>query len=506
MTYRNRLSAICAVLLFVTTPACTEGDSLISAGTHVVGDAGGAAHYEITIPADDHRVALVSASLVPGDEVFYMFPGANQLPKRWSTFVSDFEVHDEYDQSIPVVANDDGTWRLSSLPQGRVTFKYRVNLDHQDHSWSGGVDGAAYWRESGVFYTARSLFVVNGDDREDITVQFHLPEQWRVTTPWQRQDADAARFFVPDHDVLATSMFVAGTHKEVSVRQGPFELILALGGEDIVAQEDVFATMAGDVLNYYVDLMGNVPKLQSHDAGGTPLVIINQADQTDGEAIGNNISILLEPSGDPMSQHIARLIFAHEFFHLWNGKSFAPAAEDSEWFKEGFSNYYTLKALHRIGYLTDESYLQLLAGFFYRQYDTDDAVGRLSMTNGDLKHDHWGLVYSGGMFVAIAQDLLIRSATGNKSSLDNLMRHMFNEYGDFAYGPGDIERTLSSLNRASQEDFFRRYVYGTERIPLAEFLELAGIETVEESGGTVFRIRADSDPDVIRVRRGFFGD
>ena len=43
MTYRNRLSAICAVLLFVTTPACTEGDSLISAGTHLVGDAGGAA-------------------------------------------------------------------------------------------------------------------------------------------------------------------------------------------------------------------------------------------------------------------------------------------------------------------------------------------------------------------------------------------------------------------------------------------------------------------------------
>ena len=203
--------------------------------------------------------------------------------------------------------------------------------------------------------------------------------------------------------------------------------------------------------------------------------IINQAEQTDGEAIGNNISILLEPSGDQMSKHIARLIFAHEFFHLWNGKSFTPSGEDSEWFKEGFSNYYTLKALHRIGYLTDESFLELLAGFFYQRYDNDDAVGQQPLTRGDLKHEHWGLIYSGGMLVAIAQDLQIRSTTGNKSSLDDLMRHMFNEYGDNTYDLDDIERVLSDLNNASQEDFFGRYVYGTERIPVAQFLALAGI-------------------------------
>ena len=506
MINSTRLSAIGAALLFVTASACTTGDSSDSAEDYATGEAGIAARYEVTIPADDHRVALVRASLIPDDRVFYMFPGANQLPMRWSTFVRDFEVRDENDQTIPVTTGDDGTWQLSSLPQGRVSFSYSVSLDHEDHAWSGGVDGAAYWRESGVFYTARSLFVVNGEEREDITVEFSVPDQWRVTTPWQKQDTDAAHFFVPDHDVLATSMFFAGTHKEVSVRQGPFELLLALSGEDILAQEDVFVTMAGGVLDYYVELMGDVPRLQSRDTAGTPVVIISQAEQTDGEAIGNNISILLEPSGDQMSQHIARLIFAHEFFHLWNGKSFAPSGEDSEWFKEGFSNYYTLKALHQIGYLTDESYLELLADFFYPRYNNDDAVGRESLTRGNLKHDHWGLIYSGGMFVAIAQDLQIRSATGNKSGLDDLMRHMFHEYGDKSYDVGDIERELSALNGASQEDFFRRYIHGSERIPVAQFLALAGIETTEENGRTVFTVRVDSDPDVNQIRRSLFGD
>jgi predicted metalloprotease with PDZ domain len=205
-----------------------------------------------------------------------------------------------------------------------------------------------------------------------------------------------------------------------------------------------------------------------------------------------------------MSEVIARFIFAHEFFHLWNGKSFTPYADDTEWFKEGFTNYYTLKALHHIGYLNDDSYLELLANFFYQKYDSDDGVGSLSMTDGALKHDHWGLIYSGGMFVAIAQDMQIRSSSKNQNSLDELMRFMFDNYSDNGYDIGDIERELDKLNTVSQEDFFERYILGTERIPLSQYLELANIETVQEDGQTIFRIRNEADKDKSEIRSGLF--
>jgi len=460
--------------------------------------------YKIKIPQHNHQIAIVEASLIPIDKTFYMFRGANQLPKRWSTFVSDVQILDEDNQPLPFTAMEDGSWQLSTMPQGRVTFSYQLNLDHEQHRWSGGVDGAAYARDWGVFYTARSLFVVNGEDRENIRVEFDLPEHWQVTTPWQRRSAESQTYSVADYNILATSILFAGTHKQLSIRQGQFELLLALGGEKILAQEKVFVDMARGVLQYYTDLMGGIPKLQTQGETIKSLVVINPSEKTDGEALGNNISLLLEPDGDQMSQVIARFIFAHEFFHLWNGKSFTPETDETEWFKEGFSNYYTLKALHHIGYLDDASYLDFLANFFYQKYDSDDGVGSLSMTDGELKHDHWGLIYAGGMFVAIAQDMQIRTASNNEKSVDDMMRFMFDNFSGETYDIGDIERELSNLNNESQKDFFGRYIVGTERLPLSQYLELANIETLQENGQTVFRIREDVDKDKSKIRSGLF--
>jgi predicted metalloprotease with PDZ domain len=461
--------------------------------------------YKITIPQDNHKIAIVTASIRPIDKTFYMFRGANQLPKRWSTFVSNFQVVDEDNLPVPFTAMDDGSWQLSAMPHGRVTLSYQLNLDHEEYSWSGGVDGAAYARDWGVFYTARSLFIVNGEDRKNIHVDFDLPEHWQVTTPWQRQSTETQTYSVADYDNLSTSILFAGTHKQLSIRQGQFELLLALGGEKILAQEREFVDMAQGVLQYYTDLMGGIPKLHSQGETIKSMVVINPSEKTDGEALGNNISLLLEPDGDQMSQDIARFIFAHEFFHLWNGKSFTPETDETEWFKEGFSNYYTLKALHHIGYLDDDSYLDMLANFFYQKYDSDAGVGSLSMTDGELKHDHWGLIYSGGMFVAIAQDMQIRSASNNEKSVDDMMRFMFDNFTDETYDIGDVERELSNLNNESQEDFFSRYIVGTERLPVTQYLELANIETIQENGQTVFRIREGSEEEESEIRRGLFG-
>ena len=126
------------------------------------------------------------------------------------------------------------------------------------------------------------------------------------------------------------------------------------------------------------------------------------------------------------------------------------------------------------------------------------------MTDGELKHDHWGLIYAGGMFVAIAQDMQIRSTSKNEKSVDDMMRLMFDRFSDETYDLDDVERALSNLNSESQKDFFSRYIVGTERLPVSKYLELANIETIQENGQTIFRIREEPDTSKSEIRSGLF--
>jgi len=463
---------ITAILTSIVLAYCTGSVASDRAGQTGIS-------YVIEIDKANQNIAKVTATFIPVDNRLYMFSGANDFPERWAKFVSHVSVVDENNQPIKVTAEEDATWSLARTPGKPVRLSYQVNLDHEKFKWRSGVDGAAYGRGWGVFYTSRALFIVNGEDRSNINISFKLPGNWQVTSPWIALDQSKQIYRVNNFTELATSMFFAGTQKEVSIQRGDFELLLALGGDDLIAQQDEFIHLAKGVLDYYSELMGGGPKLPDKMSSNKSVVIINPASATDGEAIGSNISILIDPDGGQMSKMISTLMFAHEFFHLWNGKSFAPQSDDTEWFKEGFSNYYTMKSLHHVGFLDDESYLSLLADFFYQKYDSDSAVGVLSMTAGEEKHDHWGLIYAGGFFVGIAQDMMIRRASDNAKSLDDLMRNFYRRFdGDSRrYTLADIQSELSDLNQSDQQQFFNQYVTGVDKLPLENYLSLASIKS-----------------------------
>jgi predicted metalloprotease with PDZ domain len=491
---------VIAILMFVVFTLST-----VSVASDTTGETG--ISYSIEIDEANPDIAKVTATFIPVGKRLYMFPGANNFPRRWAKFISHVNVVDENNQAIKVTALEDATWELARTSDGPVRLSYQVNLDHENFKWSGGVDGAAYSRDWGVFYTSRALFIVNGEDSRNIKLSFTLPESWQITSPWIAVDKSKHVYAVNNFTELATSMFFAGTHKEVAIQRGDFELLLAIGGDDLIAQQDEFIDLAEGVFAYYSELMGGGPKLSDEMTSKKSVVIINSSSTTDGEAIGNNISILIGQDGGQMSKVISRFIFAHEFFHLWNGKSFAPQSDDTEWFKEGFSNYYTLKSLHHVGFLDDDTYLSLLADFFYEKYDSDEGVGKLSMTAGEEKHDHWGLIYAGGMFVGIAQDMMIRSESDNSKSLDDLMRNFYRRFdgNSEGYTLADIQSELSKLSHKNQQQFFDQYVNGVEKLPLEEYLSLAGIKSARVDSKLVLSRESDATAVQKQLLFGLYG-
>jgi len=463
--------------------------------------------YSITIDFDNFKVAKVQVSFVPKDSILYMNVGANNLEKRWATFIHNVKVINHIGKTIKVEELPDANWKMHVSLTDKIVLTYDVHLDHENYEWNGGIDGAAYSTELGVFYTGRALLIMNGDNWGNISVDFNLPADWSVTTPWNRKINISHAFKVNNISELAYAMIFAGTHREVSVKRKDFELVFALGSEEIITQEVEFRNLAEGVLDYYIDLMGGIPNPAPNNQFKKAVVVVSSGSSTDGEAIGNNISILIGKNGDQFSKTISRFIFAHEFFHLWNGKSINSINDNTEWFNEGFTNYYTLKALHQVGFLTDDSYLDFLSNFFYQRYSNDNGVGKLSMINGGEKHNHWGLIYGGGMLIGISQDIIIRNATNNEKSLDDLLRGLFKKYGgtNDSYTLEELHSMMSELSGIDQTDFFNSYVIGANKIPIANYLTMAGLNAKVENGNLTISKNEHETIEQHNIINGFFG-
>ena len=96
---------------------------------------------------------------------------------------------------------------------------------------------------------------------------------------------------------------------------------------------------------------------------------------------------------------------------------------------------------------------------------------------GEDKSANRELVYDGGSLIAAALDLQIRTLTQNRSSLDDVMKQMYREFGltGVTYTINDVIRIVNQIAGEDFKPFFSKYVTGTERLPLEQYLKAAGM-------------------------------
>ena len=189
---------------------------------------------------------------------------------------------------------------------------------------------------------------------------------------------------------------------------------------------------------------------------------------------------------------------SHEYFHAWNVKrikplAFAPYDLASEnytrqlWAFEGITSYYDDLALVRCGLIDEARYLELVGRAITNVLRTP---GRLVQSIADSSFDAWIKFYrqdenspnavisyyAKGSLVALALDLTLRS-TGTRS-LDDVMRELWKRYGsgDIGVPEHGIEAIVRQVSGGKVNDFFERYVYGTEDVPLEQLLNGFGVE------------------------------
>jgi predicted metalloprotease with PDZ domain len=190
---------------------------------------------------------------------------------------------------------------------------------------------------------------------------------------------------------------------------------------------------------------------------------------------------------------------SHEYFHLWNVKRIRPevlkrARLDQEthtsllWAFEGITSYYDDLALARSGVIEPEAYLEQLCEIVTRVMR---GRGRFRQSVAESSFDAWTRFYkqdenapnaivsyyAKGALVALGLDVTLRRLSGDNLSLDDLMRKLWREYGHLDIGVPEegVEKAAEELLDQSLQDFFERYVHGTEEVPLEAWFGALGI-------------------------------
>ncbi len=207
-------------------------------------------------------------------------------------------------------------------------------------------------------------------------------------------------------------------------------------------------------------------------------------------------------------------ITAHEIFHLWNVKRLRPAdmvpytydrwmPTPWLWVSEGITDYYADVALVRAGVIDSTEFLALTAGKMQNVAD----VPVVSLEDASLSAwigvtDGTGYIYyPKGSLAGMLLDIRIRAATGNRKSLDDVMRSVYRS--TYEKGRGFTAKdwwgaVTEAAGGVSFDEFDARYIDGREPFPYATDFAMAGLTAVVDSN-RVARLGIQSSSDSTTV-------
>lgn len=176
-------------------------------------------------------------------------------------------------------------------------------------------------------------------------------------------------------------------------------------------------------------------------------------------------------------------VSCHELFHAWNIKTIRPVEmQPYDYTKENYSKlgyvcegvttYYGDFLLFRCGVFNEEQYFGTFAERLQKHFDN---FGRFNMSVADSSFDTWldgyvpGIpnrktsIYDEGNLLAFVTDIFIRKNSGNKYSLDDVMRQLNEEFAlkGKGYSEADYKGLVEHYANTSFDQIFNDYFNGT---------------------------------------------
>lgn len=470
--------------------------------------------YTVSFPNAIHHEAEISLQIlnVPAGPLTVRM--SRSSPGRYATHEFGKNVYKlkAFDASgKPLVVNQPAGDEYEIAEHGNsVKVTYTVFGNWIDGTYAGFDNTHAHMNIPATF-----AFPVGMDARARL-VEFNYADKqnWKVAT--QLKPMGKNTFYAANLQYFMDSPVEIADYKtakwEVKNPDGKAQTIhLITHSDDNQAAIDRYAEMLKKMVDEHLAVWGEFP---TYDYGNYYFLDDVYPDNAgDGMEHRNSTSIVQRtPKIEGYESNLLGT-FSHEYFHSWNVERLRPKTlepfdfthsnvSDELWLAEGFTQYYGGLLLTRSGLKTIENSVQAFTGMVNSVLNTPgakhfspieasryavfaDAGVAIDQTN---KANIFLSYYTYGAATALALDLRLRSEF--KLTLDDYMRALWKAYGkpEVAYRVSDLEKTLSELtkNPSFAKDFFKRYIYGTEKNDYAKLLLNAGLVLRKANHGKAF--------------------
>lgn len=419
-------------------------------------------------------------------------PGYYQLID-YAASMQDLMAKSNEGRKLEVINVNNNTWKVvTGRRSATISYLLKTGKKFVANNY---VDSAhAYVVSAGTFlYIPQHL---------DIPVTVRLKHSWRdVATGFDPVATDKNIFTATNFDILYDSPILLGDleifpsfrvrgieHRFMAYNPGEFD-------------KTTFMNKLQKVVEAAVNIIGDIPYKRYTFIGIGP--------GQGGIEHLNNTTISFSGKGlnSPEAMNRVMNFLAHEYFHHYNVKrirpfELGPFDYDKEnktnllWVSEGLSVYYEYLVVKRAG-LSDER--TLLSNFERNITAFENGPGRLHQSLVQASYETWTTgpfgrqgkdanrsisYYDKGPVVGLFLDFTIRNATGNKQSLDDVMRLLYwKYYKELQRGFTDAEFQLAceTIAGMSLKDFFEN-VYTAKELDYRNYLAYAGLDIVISAG------------------------
>jgi predicted metalloprotease with PDZ domain len=414
--------------------------------------AGTEVSHTLSFPQKNNQYVHVNSKFaVASDQVDLSLPSwspGSYLIRDFAANLERLQARDSNGRLLTIKKTSKNRWQVDTRGVAELTLDYDV--------WAGRKNMAESWIESDfALLNGAGIFLYNEQLRAlPHRVSVVLPESWSTIHTSLEAAQDPLLFLARDYDELVDSPILMGNTVEYDFEVKGQKYVLVLSRENVLWDGETSARDTARIVKAQQDFWGVNPFDRKY-------LFLNLFMEKFGGLEHDHSTVMMTSPWQMRGRedYIKWLgLVSHEFFHSWNVRRMRPEAlldydYDQEvytrelWLAEGLTSYYDNLLLFRGGLIDVDDYFELLSEEI-RTYET--TPGRQARSAELASFDTWIKHYKPdknkvnstisyylkGALIGFITDMEIRRETGNRASLDTVMREMYARYGPDGMGHG----------------------------------------------------------------------